>query len=78
VQHECLWPDCGRLIPLSHWGCKAHWYKLPAQLRTRIGRAYRAGVDTGTHPTRGWRRAHAEALAWIEHYEAQRRASEGS
>jgi hypothetical protein len=63
--HKCEWPGCERVIARSMWGCRAHWYALPNNLRAWIGRAYRYGIDTGTHPTRSYVDAHRAALAWI-------------
>jgi hypothetical protein len=50
------------------WGCREHWYRLPNNLRAWIGRAYRIGIDNGTHPTPSWCKAHTAALAWIEQH----------
>jgi hypothetical protein len=63
--HVCPWPGCERTVPASMWGCRAHWYALPNNVRAWIGRAYRSGIDHGTHPTRSYVDAHRAALAWI-------------
>lgn len=63
--HRCPWPGCERPVSRSQWGCREHWYALPNNLRAWIGRAYRQGIDTGTHPTRSYVEAHRAALAWI-------------
>ncbi|MGF6607083.1 hypothetical protein OKW45_001983 [Paraburkholderia sp. WSM4175] len=67
--HRCLWPGCDIPVCRSIWGCRAHWYALPNNLRAWIGRAYRQGIARGDHPSRSWREAHAAALAWIEQRE---------
>ncbi|MFC4703879.1 MULTISPECIES: hypothetical protein [Paraburkholderia] len=36
-----------------------------------IGRAYRYGVETGTHPTPSYVQAHRAALDWIREHEVQ-------
>ncbi|CAB3758520.1 hypothetical protein [Paraburkholderia humisilvae] len=71
MTHRCLWPGCERNVSASMWGCRTHWFALPARLRSRIGHAYRDGVDVGEHPTRRWREAHADALAWIAQHEEE-------
>ena len=63
--HRCGWPNCPRMVPLGRWGCREHWQALPNNLRAWIGRAYRAGIETGTHPSRSWLDAHHAALEWI-------------
>lgn len=65
LRHRCGWPSCAKLVPLDMWGCRAHWYALPQPLRQWIGRAYREGVRTDTHPTRSYVKAHRAALEWI-------------
>jgi len=67
--HKCLWPGCDKAVCKSMWGCRAHWYALPNDIRAWIGRTYRGGVLRGDHPSRNWREAHAAALVWIEQHE---------
>lgn len=45
--HECHWPGCGKQVPPAMWGCKAHWFKLPASLRAHIWRTYQPGQEKG-------------------------------
>jgi hypothetical protein len=71
MSHRCLWPGCDRVVGDDLWGCKPHWYALPNTLRAWIGRTYRLGMDTDTHPTVKYCEAHAAALAWIEQQEAK-------
>jgi hypothetical protein len=47
------------------WGCREHWHALPNDLRAWIGRAYRAGFETGTHPSHSWLNANSAALEWV-------------
>ncbi|WP_233854248.1 hypothetical protein [Paraburkholderia sp. HD33-4] len=69
MNHRCPWPGCTEQVSETNWGCRAHWYRLPNNLRAWIGRAYRIGIENGTHPTQSWRRAHTAALAWAAHEE---------
>jgi hypothetical protein len=71
--HKCLWPECDKLIPLSQWGCRSHWYRLPNNIRAWIGRTYRGGVLRGDHPSRHWLEAHHAALEWIAQQEVENR-----
>lgn len=72
--HACAWPGCERAVSRSMWGCRAHWYRLPNNLRAWIGRAYRQGLEAGTHPTRSYAEAHRAALAWIAEHEGEHHA----
>lgn len=70
-QHYCHWPGCGHFVPPAMWGCKAHWYRLPGEIRDRIWRAYRIGQELPGHgPSPEYVAANA-ALDWIA--EEQRR-----
>jgi hypothetical protein len=71
MTHRCLWPGCTQIVGDDLWGCKPHWRALPNNLRAWIGRAYRYGADTGTHPTRSYVDAHRAALAWIAEHEGE-------
>lgn len=63
--HRCGWPGCTRMVPLDRWGCREHWHALPNDIRAWIGRAYRQGFETGTHPRASYLDAHRAALDWI-------------
>jgi hypothetical protein len=65
MSHQCPWPGCKEKVAANMWGCRHHWYRLPNNLRSWIGRAYRIGIQNGTHPTDSWRNAHTAALDWI-------------
>jgi hypothetical protein len=69
--HRCPWPGCPRFIPNRLWSCREHWFTLPNNLRAWIGRAYRHGIDTGTHPTDSYVRAHRAALEWIAQHSTE-------
>jgi hypothetical protein len=75
MSHRCLWPGCNAIVLDHSWGCRGHWHRLPGNIRSWIGRAYRAGIDTDTHPTESYLKAHAAALAWILEYEQQHAAA---
>lgn len=42
-KHHCHWPGCSQQVPPAMWGCKGHWFKLPASLRARIWATYKPG-----------------------------------
>lgn len=41
--HHCHWPGCEKQVPPAMWGCKTHWFKLPANLRAMVWSTYRPG-----------------------------------
>jgi hypothetical protein len=43
---------------------------LPRGIRHKLGRAYRDGLATDSHPNREYVQAHKAALEWIATYEA--------
>lgn len=43
--HHCHWTGCEKNVPPAMWGCKAHWFKLPARLRARIWASYQPGQE---------------------------------
>lgn len=63
--HHCHWPGCDRQVPPAMWGCRAHWYRLPKDLRDRIWRAYRPGQERDMRPSREYLDVAREAQAWI-------------
>jgi hypothetical protein len=34
--HHCHWPGCEVPVPPAMWGCRRHWYMLPADIRRLI------------------------------------------
>lgn len=58
--HECHWPHCGERVPRSLWGCRKHWYMLPARIRDQINWAWRHGTLAE------YDAALEEAQQWIE------------
>ena len=49
--HHCHWPGCDRQVPPAMWGCKPHWFRLPAGLRRRIWAAYQPGQERTGRPS---------------------------
>lgn len=45
--HTCHWTGCTKQVPPAMWGCKEHWFKLPANLRRAIWKAYTIGQERG-------------------------------
>lgn len=69
--HRCHWPACRHEVPPAKWGCKAHWMKLPKQLRDRIWASYRPGQEDDHRPSRAYLDAAREVQAWIVEHERQ-------
>lgn len=44
-KHRCRWPGCPHLVASKLWGCRRHWFLLPARIRNAIWRAYRPGQE---------------------------------
>jgi len=69
--HECHWPGCTAQVPPAMWGCKRHWYALPAAIRRKIWLTYRPGQEATMTPSRAYVEAAREAQAWIAEQQAQ-------
>lgn len=65
-EHTCHWPGCEQQIPPAMWGCRPHWYALPAELRAKIWRAYRIGQEKTLSPSREYLAVAREVDAWIK------------
>lgn len=63
--HHCHWPGCDRQVPPAMWGCKAHWFKLPATLRNRIWATYRPGQEVNGTPSAAYLEAAHTVQDWI-------------
>ena len=63
--YRCHWPQCEKPVPPVMWGCKAHWFKLPAALRARIWQTYRPGQENDMAPSREYLNAAQDVQAWI-------------
>lgn len=64
-KHHCHWPGCEQQVPPAMWGCKAHWYALPKDLRDKVWRAYRPGQEATMTPSRAYLDVAQEVQAWI-------------
>lgn len=64
-RHVCHWPGCGKQVPPAMWGCKAHWFRLPAPIRARIWATYRAGQEISLTPSAAYLDAAKDAEQWI-------------
>lgn len=63
--HTCHWTGCTKQVPPAMWGCKQHWFKLPAALRARIWRAYRPGQEKDMRPSEEYMVAAHDVERWI-------------
>jgi len=64
-RHTCHWPGCGEQVPPANWGCAAHWFKLPINLRRKLWRAYIIGQEDDMNPTREYIKVANEIQEWI-------------
>ena len=64
-RHTCHWPGCEKIVSPAMWGCKQHWFKLPARLRAKIWRHFRPGQEISKTPSREYIDAANEVQAWI-------------
>jgi len=63
--HHCHWPGCGAQVPPALWGCKPHWFKLPAYLRKRIWDTYQPGQEVTMTPSAAYLAVAEEVQEWI-------------
>lgn len=63
--HHCHWPGCDKQVPPAMWGCKAHWFKLPRDLRNKIWRTYQPGQEIDMTPSDEYLAVAHEVQAWI-------------
>lgn len=63
--HHCHWTGCDKNVPPAMWGCKKHWFKLPARLRARIWRTYRPGQEVTKDPSADYLAVAKEVQDWI-------------
>lgn len=72
--HHCHWPGCTRQVPPAVWGCRPHWYALPAELRSRIWSTFVPGQERAGTPTRAYVAAAEAVQEWIRDHESKRAA----
>jgi hypothetical protein len=53
------------------WGCKAHWFQLPKDIRDRIWATYQPGQEVSKTPSRQYIEAARAAQDWIKAQTAQ-------
>lgn len=63
--HTCHWPGCNKAIPPRLWGCKPHWFALPADLRKGIWATYRPGQEIDKRPSPEYLAAARAVQDWI-------------
>lgn len=63
--HTCHWPGCERQVPPAMWGCKSHWFKLPAWLRAKVWRTYEPGQEATMTPSDEYLTVANEVQQWI-------------
>lgn len=66
--HTCHWPGCERIVPPAMWGCKSHWFALPAGLRAKIWRTYKPGQETSKTPDAAYLDAARQVQEWIREH----------
>lgn len=66
AKHTCHWPGCEQEVPPALWGCKSHWYKLPAALRSRIWATYVPGQEITKTPSEEYMEAAEAVQQWIK------------
>jgi hypothetical protein len=69
MTHTCHWPGCGKEVAPKLWGCKKHWFMLPAALRSRIWATYRPGQEIDKTPSPEYMTVVKQVQEWIKRYE---------
>jgi len=65
TSHQCHWPGCAVEVSPAQWGCRAHWYRLPAGLRRKVWVAFRPGQEISKTPSRRYAEIAQEVRDWI-------------
>lgn len=65
MTHYCHWPGCMVEVPPKLWGCKRHWYMLPAPLRAKIWQTYRPGQEITKDPSPEYTKVAKAVQEWI-------------
>jgi hypothetical protein len=74
-KHHCHWPGCERQVPPAMWGCRPHWYALPADLRNRIWLTYQPGQEKTATPSAQYVEVARAVQEWIARDEEAEKAS---
>lgn len=65
-KRPCRWPSCSKRVDPAMWGCKTHWFALPAAFRNAILAAYQPGQeDDLTLVSQAWVEADRQARDWV-------------
>jgi hypothetical protein len=70
--HSCHWPGCKQQVPPAKWGCAAHWFQLPKELRDLIWSTYRPGQEKDMRPSRAYLDAANKVQKWIKAFQKTR------
>lgn len=73
--NPCPWPGCRKHTRPAYLMCRAHWYRLPAGLRSRIWDTYRPGQTLATASPE-YLEALSQALDFARQAEAADRGGE--
>lgn len=65
--HFCNWPACTEVVPNHLWGCKFHWFLLPAKFRVALYRTWQVAKDNKDGPVadKKYMEAFRKAKVWI-------------
>ena len=50
VKHTCHHPRCNEAVPPKMLSCKAHWFELPKDLRSKVWDAYTPRQEVTKNP----------------------------
>lgn len=64
-KHLCHWPGCKKSVPPAMWGCRAHWFKLPQHLRSKIWQTFEPGQEIAKTPSAEYLAVASEVQDWI-------------
>lgn len=64
-EHHCHWPGCEKQVPPAMWGCRGHWFTLPADLRARVWATYKPGQEVNGTPSPAYIEVAKAVQAWI-------------
>lgn len=64
-RHTCHWPGCTAQVPPAMWGCRKHWYTLPASLRAQVWSTYRPGQEDDLDPSSAYVEVARRVQRWI-------------
>ncbi len=70
-RHHCHWPGCEAQVPTALWGCRLHWYALPAPLRAKIWETFVPGQEAAMTPSAEYLEAATEVERWIKSHTSE-------